>query len=62
MAVLGHAREIDLKAVYARVHDQNERSVRLLERVGFVAIDMISDVEIRPGVFRRCRRLLKMLS
>src|SRR5580765_3863480 len=55
MAVLENAREIGLRSVYARVHDQNERSVRLLKRVGFVAVQMIPHFEIRPGVFRSCR-------
>jgi RimJ/RimL family protein N-acetyltransferase len=62
LAVVEHAREVGLRAVCARVHDENERSVRLLERVGFVEIERIPQVEIRPGVFRSCRRLRKILS
>jgi RimJ/RimL family protein N-acetyltransferase len=61
VAVLGHAREIGLTTIYARVHEQNEQSLRLLERVGFVEVETIPHVEIRPGVFRSCRRLRKML-
>jgi RimJ/RimL family protein N-acetyltransferase len=59
MAVLEYAREIGLRSVYARVHDQNERSVRLLKRVGFVAVQMIPHFEVRPGVFRSCRSFRK---
>lgn len=61
LAVLEHAREVGLCGVYARVHEENERSLRLLERVGFVEIEAIPHVEVRPGVFRNCRRLRKML-
>ena len=61
VAVLEHARELGLKQVDARVHEGNERSVRLLERAGFVTIETNPHVEIRPEVFRSCYRLRKVL-
>jgi ribosomal-protein-alanine N-acetyltransferase len=54
-AVVGYAREFGLTSVHARVHKDNERSVRLLERTGFVETQLIRHFEIRPGVFRDCR-------
>jgi RimJ/RimL family protein N-acetyltransferase len=59
MAVLDHARAIGLRTICARVHDRNERSVRLLERAGFVEAGLLRDFEIRPDVFRDCRSFRK---
>ena len=59
--ILGYARDIGLKYVYARVHDRNERSIRLLDRLGFSEAKAMPQLEIRPGVFRDCRRYNKQL-
>ena len=59
--ILGYARDIGLKYIYARVHDRNERSIRLLDRLGFSEAKAIPQLEIRPGVFRDCRRYNKRL-
>ena len=61
MAVLEHARAIGIRHVSARVHDDNDRSVRLLEAAGFVTVDVLPDYEIRPGFFGACRSLRKTL-
>lgn len=61
MALVEHAREIGLRALHARVHDGNERSVRLLERAGFREVLTSSAFEIRPGVFRACRGFGRLL-
>jgi ribosomal-protein-alanine N-acetyltransferase len=60
-AILEYARQLGLRSVHARVHDGSERSVRLLERAGFVVTQLIPQLEIRPGVFRDCRSLLRIL-
>lgn len=54
--ILDYARETGLKYISARVHNQNERSIRLLERLGFGEAAKLPHFEIRPGVFRDCRR------
>jgi len=59
--ILDYARDIGLKYIYARVHDQNERSIRLLDRLGFSEAKAMPQLEIRPGVFRDCRRYDKRL-
>jgi len=59
--VLDYARAIGLTSVHARVHDGNQRSVRLLERSGFVETQVITNFEIRPGVFRCCRLFRRVL-
>ena len=61
MALVEHAREIGLRALHARVHDGNERSVRLLERAGFREVSTSSAFEIRPGVIRACRSFSRLL-
>jgi len=61
MAVVEYAREIGLRALHARVHDGNERSVRLLERAGFQEVLRSSPFEIRPGVFRACRGFRRLV-
>jgi ribosomal-protein-alanine N-acetyltransferase len=53
--LLGHAHDIGLTSVHARVAADNERSIRLMERAGFAPAQVIPDFEIRPGVFRCCR-------
>ena len=55
-SVLEHARALGLKSVHARIHSQNTRSARLLERTGFRVIETIPAFEIRPGVHRGCTR------
>jgi [ribosomal protein S5]-alanine N-acetyltransferase len=54
--VLEHARVLGLKTVLARIHSQNERSARLLQRAGFKPVETNYDLEVRPGVFRSCKR------
>jgi RimJ/RimL family protein N-acetyltransferase len=60
-AVLAFAQQLGLRSVHARVHEDNERSVRLLERTGFVATQFVPHLEIRPGVFRDCRGFTRVL-
>lgn len=43
-----------LSSLSARIHADNERSERLLQRMGF-ALQDARDVDIRPGVIKRCR-------
>lgn len=59
--ILEFARQLGLKSVSARVHEGNERSVRLLERSGFVATQPSPHLEIRPGVFRDCCEFVRLL-
>ena len=61
VCVLKYARTLGTTSVHARVAEQNERSVRLLQRVGFVAIKPLPHFEVRPGVFRDSQRLQKIL-
>lgn len=51
-----HARRLGLKTLNARIHCANERSERLLLRAGFEEL-ATAKLEIRPGVFRLCKRL-----
>lgn len=52
-AVIDEAWSIGLTRLQARTHADNTRSVRLLERAGFVEISR-KQVEIRPGVTKPC--------
>jgi len=61
VSVLEHARALGITSVHARVAAQNERSVRLLQRLGFVAIESLAHFEVRPGVFRDSHRFQKIL-
>jgi RimJ/RimL family protein N-acetyltransferase len=60
-SVLEHARALGITSVHARVADQNERSVRLLQRLGFLSIESLAHFEVRPGVFRDSHRFQKTL-
>jgi RimJ/RimL family protein N-acetyltransferase len=59
--LLEFARSLGLKFVTARIHARNTCSERLLLRTGFQLVEMISNYEIRPGVFRDCLRFEAML-
>jgi [ribosomal protein S5]-alanine N-acetyltransferase len=59
--VLEHARALRLKSVHARIHSENARSARLLQRAGFNEVETIPDFEIRPGVYRGCKRFERLL-
>jgi ribosomal-protein-alanine N-acetyltransferase len=61
-SVLAHALTLRLKSVRARIHRNNMRSARLLERAGFKVIEDLACYEIRPGVFRDCQRLELLLA
>jgi RimJ/RimL family protein N-acetyltransferase len=54
--VLEQARTLGLESVHARIHSGNNRSRRLLERTGFMEVGEIFSCQIRPGVYRDCRR------
>jgi ribosomal-protein-alanine N-acetyltransferase len=54
--LLEQARSVGLKSVYARIHSGNQRSERLLERTGFKLAGTLANFEIRPGVYRDCKR------
>lgn len=54
--LLEFAKCLGLKRVTARIHAGNARSETLLLRTGFQLVEMISNYEIRPGVFRDCLR------
>jgi ribosomal-protein-alanine N-acetyltransferase len=54
--VLEQARTLGLKSVHARIHSANQRSERLLERAGFKFVETIPNFDIRPGVYRDCKR------
>jgi [ribosomal protein S5]-alanine N-acetyltransferase len=56
MGLVETARDMGLKLLWARVHSDNERSVRLLLRVGFTELAPLPNFEIRPGIRRDCRR------
>jgi RimJ/RimL family protein N-acetyltransferase len=60
-SVLAHARTLRLKSVRARIHRNNERSARLLERAGFKVIEELARYEIRPRLFRDCQQLELLL-
>jgi [ribosomal protein S5]-alanine N-acetyltransferase len=59
--VLQQAKAMGLKTVCARIHGANHRSARLLERAGFKLEGTAPGIEIRPGVFRDCKRFEIML-
>src|SRR5262245_47938109 len=59
--VLDQARALGLKSVRARIHSENERSGRLLKRAGFKEVEAIPGFEIRPGVYRSCKRFEMVL-
>ena len=50
-----------LKLITARIHCGNARSRMLLLRMGFHLVQVISNHEIRPGMFRDCLRFEAML-
>ena len=52
--VIEAAWELGLSRLRARVHADNVRSARFLERLGF-GLQNARDMEIRPGVTRLCR-------
>ena len=54
--LLEFAKSLGLKLVTARIHVGNTRSERLLLKTGFQLVEVISNYEIRPGVFRDCLR------
>lgn len=55
--LLAHARDLGLKSVSARIHNDNVRSRRLLMRAGFNLVEELPEFEIRPGIHRDCVRL-----
>lgn len=61
VAVLAEARRRALESVSARIHSQNERSARLLRRLGFSEIGVTARFEIRPGIRRDCRHFATRL-
>ena len=50
------AKSVGLKLVTARIHSGNARSRSLLLRTGFQLVQVVSNYEIRPGMFRECLR------
>jgi len=48
-----NAQAMKLRRLKARIHADNARSRKLLQRLGFLAAET-RDVEIRPGVTKRC--------
>ena len=56
MGLVDRARDLGLKLLWAHVHSDNERSVRLLARLGFREIASFHNFEVRPGVRRDCCR------
>jgi RimJ/RimL family protein N-acetyltransferase len=52
--IIAHAWTRGLTRLEARIHAGNNRSLRLLERLGFEAHET-RDIEIRDGVMRRCQ-------
>ena len=59
--LLEFAKSLSLTLVTARIHVGNTRSQRLLLRTGFRLVEVLSNYEIRPGVFRDCLRFEAML-
>ena len=55
------AKSAGLKLITARIHCGNARSRMLLLRMGFHLVQVISNHEIRPGMFRDCLRFEAML-
>ena len=53
LAVL-NARALGMTRLKARIHTDNLRSRKLLERLGFAAGET-RDMEVRPGVVKRCQ-------
>jgi len=60
-SVLEYARALEITSIHARVADQNDRSVRLLQRLGFAAVESLPHFEVRPGVFRDSHRFQKIV-
>jgi ribosomal-protein-alanine N-acetyltransferase len=54
-AVIGHAASLGLKRLWARTHAGNERSERLLERLGFESEGYLRGHIQRAGERRDCR-------
>ena len=54
--LMEHARSLGLKTITARIHSGNHRSAHLLQYCGFVEVETLPDYEIRPGVYRDCKR------
>lgn len=61
-AILDEARRRGFGAVTARIHGGNERSARLLRRLGFLESGSTPDFEVRPGVRRECRHFTLRLN
>ncbi len=59
--LLEQARTLGLESVHARIHSENDRSRRLLERMGFIEVEEVSQYEIRPGIYRNCSRFEVLL-
>jgi RimJ/RimL family protein N-acetyltransferase len=53
MLAIVNAHALKLKRLTARIHADNQRSRKLLQRLGFSPIET-RDVEIRPGVTKPC--------
>jgi RimJ/RimL family protein N-acetyltransferase len=54
-AVIAEAWQRGIPGLKARIHDGNERSARLLARLGFSDIGGARPIEVRPGVTIACR-------
>jgi RimJ/RimL family protein N-acetyltransferase len=53
MLVIMNAQAMKLKRLNARIHADNQRSRKLLQRLGFAPI-ATREMEIRPGVTKPC--------
>jgi ribosomal-protein-alanine N-acetyltransferase len=53
-ALINEAWSMGIPSLKARAHAGNERSIKLLIRLGFREAGSIRPFEIRPGVFRDC--------
>jgi RimJ/RimL family protein N-acetyltransferase len=53
MLVIMNAHAMKLRRLKARIHADNQRSRKLLQRLGFSSVET-REVEIRPGVTKRC--------
>lgn len=57
-AVVTEAWRRGYRRVKARVHAANERSIALLQRLGFKESAALSCLEVRPGVHKACRNFV----
>jgi [ribosomal protein S5]-alanine N-acetyltransferase len=53
MLAIMNAHAMQLHRLKARIHADNQRSRKLLQRLGFSSVET-RDMEIRPGVTKRC--------